>query len=109
MNNSWHTTSSTLYLFLNKYHNFHLSPPPPPPPPPILFNVAYTRSSRRGLSCESKIDIFTSRGAFGGKLMGLAHGANLIQHCQRGRGELSSNLSHFCFIYSMEGCRPPSN
>ena len=33
MNNSWHTTSSTLYPFLNKYHNFHLSPPPPPPPP----------------------------------------------------------------------------
>ena len=32
MNNSWHTTSSILYLFLNKYHNFHLSPPPPPPP-----------------------------------------------------------------------------
>lgn len=54
MNNSWHTTSGTLYPFLNKYHNFHLSPPPPPPPP-ILFNVAYTRSSRRGLSCESKI------------------------------------------------------
>ena len=60
------------------------------------------------MSQKLKKDVM-SRGAFGGKLMGLAHGANLIQHCQRERGELSSNLSHFCFIYSMEGCRPPSN
>ena len=32
MNNSWHTTSSTLYPFLNKYHNFH-------PPPPQFFSM----------------------------------------------------------------------